>query len=305
MESFHDKEDYTLEDIQSLIDNQVEESIYLDFKESRALEKSDKKRYEIAKDVASFANSDGGIIIYGIKELDHKASEISYIDGAIYTKEWLEEVINSLIQRRIEGIRIYPVRENGDIQKSIYIVKIPFSYNAPHISKDNRYYKRYNFSSVPMEEYEVRQSYDRKSKTKLSISGWYLYDKYQEEHDEWKKVHFAVQAKNDSNTIESHYKVSLIYQNRTDNLSFEWDRNQKVNMTRLDNGLGKITTLGLEPIYAGETVNVIHIKLLLNKNKIYEALDNVTIKVQLLFSNGRDEIILNLLDEYRKMEAEG
>src|SRR5690606_323211 len=47
--------------------------------------------------------------------------------------------------------------------------KIPFSYNAPHISKDNRYYKRYNFSSVPMEEYEVRQSYNRKEATLLQI----------------------------------------------------------------------------------------------------------------------------------------
>lgn len=53
MRSFYDKDDYTIEDIQSLIDNQVEKSIYLDFKSAGSLEKSDRKRMELSKDVAS------------------------------------------------------------------------------------------------------------------------------------------------------------------------------------------------------------------------------------------------------------
>ena len=90
MKSFYDKDDYTTEDILSLITNEVEESIYLDFKECRALDKSDSVKRDISKDVSSFANSDGGMIIYGIKEENHKASSLSFIDGNVYTKEWLE-----------------------------------------------------------------------------------------------------------------------------------------------------------------------------------------------------------------------
>jgi hypothetical protein len=169
MKSFYEKEDYTIEDIESLIANQVEESIYLDFKEAGAFEKSERKRNDISKDVASFANSDGGIIVYGVKEVDHKAAELSFIDGNEFTKEWLEQVINSSIQRHIEDLKIYPIRANGEVSKTIYVVKIPVSFQAPHLSKDNRYYKRYNFASVPMEEYEVRESYNRKEKTELII----------------------------------------------------------------------------------------------------------------------------------------
>ncbi|MFN8349444.1 MAG: ATP-binding protein [Spirosomataceae bacterium] len=136
--------------------------MYLSGLQSLRIEKNDGKRKDIiSKDVASFANSDGGIIIYGIKEENHKAHSTTFINGNEFTKEWLEQVINSTIQRHIPDVKIYPIREAGRIEKTIYIVKIPKSLEAPHISKDQRFYKRFNFMSVPMEEYEIRQLYGR------------------------------------------------------------------------------------------------------------------------------------------------
>jgi len=88
---------------------------------------------EIVKDVSSFANSAGGMIIYGIKELNHVADSFTFIDGNIYTKEWIEQVIQSGIQRKIEGLKIFPVRFDDNIEKSIYVIKIPESFSAPHI----------------------------------------------------------------------------------------------------------------------------------------------------------------------------
>lgn len=114
-----DKEIYTIKDIQYLIDNGVEESIHLDFKAAGALAKDDKKKNEIAKDVSAFANSDGGIIIYGISEIGHKADSYSFVDGDIFTKEWLEQIINSNIQKRINNIRIIPLRQDGDIKRTV------------------------------------------------------------------------------------------------------------------------------------------------------------------------------------------
>lgn len=303
MKNFYDKEDYTVEDVQSLIDNQVEESIYLDFKSAGSLEKTDKKRMEISKDVASFANSDGGIIVYGIKEVDHVASEFSFINGNEYTKEWIEQVISSYVQRRISDVRIYPVRIDGDIKKSVYVVKIPYSFDAPHLSKDNRYYKRFNFMSVPMEEYEVRQTYGRKSKSKLTISQWYLNDKYQEVSDEWVRVHFAIQVQNISNTYEKEYKVNVFLNNSTSLITLESLKiDTNYNYTNLKKGYWKLSVTSKEPLFPDEISNVVHCKFLLDKTNPLVAMDGVTVDIQLLYSSGEHTLSFNLLEAYNEMK---
>jgi len=40
--------------------------------------------------------------------------------------------------------------------KVIYVIWVPQSSRAPHMAADHRFYKRFNFESAPMEEYEVR-----------------------------------------------------------------------------------------------------------------------------------------------------
>lgn len=55
-------------DLQWHVDNQVEESLHLDYKAAYSLQKTDGKRAEVGKDVSAFANSDGGTIIYGMGE---------------------------------------------------------------------------------------------------------------------------------------------------------------------------------------------------------------------------------------------
>ena len=71
----YNKDNYSIDDIYDLIRNEVEENIHLDYKEARALGKEDAKKADITKDVSSFANADGGIIIYGVAEENHKPEE--------------------------------------------------------------------------------------------------------------------------------------------------------------------------------------------------------------------------------------
>ena len=98
-------QEYSIEIIESLIANEVEENIHLDYKASGALGKKDEKKSEIVKDVSAFANSDGGIIIYGLTEENHKPKEFDFVDGNVFTKEWLENIIHQ-VQPHIEGIMV-------------------------------------------------------------------------------------------------------------------------------------------------------------------------------------------------------
>lgn len=149
---------WTEQDLKRLIADQIGESLTLDYKESAALQRSDGKKNELSKDVSAFANSAGGVLVYGIKENGHIPVAIDNgYDPVDISKEWIEQVINSRVSRRITGLRIYPVSLTETSPGRVaYVVEIPASTDAPHMAADHRYYKRFNFESVPMEDYEVR-----------------------------------------------------------------------------------------------------------------------------------------------------
>lgn len=143
----------TIEEIKAYIDNRVQESIRLDYKLSKAID--DSKRNEIAKDVSAFSNSDGGLLIYGIREEQHLPVEIDEgVDHEKYTREWLEQILLSNISPIISGVRIAQIPLNES--RSIYVVSVPKSSQGPHQERGTKkYYKRYNFKSSPMEDYEI------------------------------------------------------------------------------------------------------------------------------------------------------
>lgn len=160
--------DWTEDDLQSLIRDGVQESLHLDYKASRSLDKTDQKKInEMSKDVAAFANSDGGRIIYGVIEVGHLPQSID--DGVTdltVSREWIEQKLQSTIKPRVQGITIkqIPLSSGGNA----FVIDIPAATAfAPHMASDNKYYRRFNFSSVPMEDYEVKDSINRSTSPDL------------------------------------------------------------------------------------------------------------------------------------------
>src|ERR1700710_321372 len=152
----------TLDDIDRLISDGVEESLNLDYKASPALARESKQTDELCKDVSAFANSAGGQLVYGIEEdratRKPTPNDTGVMDSKI-TREWIEQIINSKIQPRISGVRTVQIdnKKGG----SIFVVNVPASQTGPHQSPDKRYYKRFDLQSVPMEDYEIRDVLNR------------------------------------------------------------------------------------------------------------------------------------------------
>ena len=140
--------------VQQYIDDGVEESLNLDYKAAGALTRKDKDKKEVTKDVSAMANSDGGIIVYGVPENGHLPGALDPVSRREFSKEWLEHVIGN-IRPRIDGLIVHPVTIGDSSSDVVYVVDIPKSYTA-HQALDKRYYRRYNFESVMMEDYEVR-----------------------------------------------------------------------------------------------------------------------------------------------------
>lgn len=154
-------------DIDQLIKDQIQEDLHLDYKESPAVDRS--KRQEIGKDVSAFANSDGGILIYGVVESNNlPVSKDGGVDHTKYSREWLEQVISSNVTPRIDGIRISPIQVSVD--RSYYAVEVQKSFRGPHQNSDKKYYKRFNFQSVPMEDYEINDVRNRQKNVQPLVS---------------------------------------------------------------------------------------------------------------------------------------
>lgn len=131
-------------DLKELIKDGVGESLTLDYKRAAALTpKTEGVKNEISKDVSAFANSAGGVIVYGITEQGHLPVAIDGMDPNVASREWLDQVIASRIQRRIDGVRINQVRlTSGQV---VYVVDIPQSDRTPHMASDKRFYKRFEY----------------------------------------------------------------------------------------------------------------------------------------------------------------
>lgn len=158
--------------LRQYIDNETEESLTLDYKAGDALDRTDKKKVEITKDVSAMANSAGGTIIYGIKEYDdpskrHLPESIAPINRTLFSKEWLEQVINN-IRPRVSNIVIHPVNLSSGSNDVAYVVEVSQS-NTAHQALDFRYYKRFNFQSVPMADYEIRDVINRASTPEAAV----------------------------------------------------------------------------------------------------------------------------------------
>ena len=162
--------EWTKQRLDQMIADGVEESLSLDYKRSDSLAKTDGKKVEVTKDISSFANSSGGVVIYGIAEFDDKArrhlpERIDTIQRTEISKEWLDQVIQA-IQPRIDGVVIHAVTISKQDNTVCYVVEIPQSHTA-HMARDHRYYKRHNFNVLAMEDYEVRDVMNRRTHPRI------------------------------------------------------------------------------------------------------------------------------------------
>ena len=154
--------------IRRLIKDQIQESLNLEYKRSDSLVNNEGNKREISKDVSAFANSDGGAIVYGVVE--DKGVPIQIDDGIEVEgkREWIEQIVNSGITPRMHGVRIFPI-DLGKPGRGLFAVEIPVGTTAYQAS-DFRYYRRFNFQSVPMHDYEVKMIMNRFREPNLQVS---------------------------------------------------------------------------------------------------------------------------------------
>ena len=144
------------QDIKRLLDENVDESVILDYKK---MEITDDK---VLRHVSAFSNTQGGFLIYGIKESGKGGHPVS-IDGIEknYDTERLDRIIRDMIMPRI-SVQIKKI-DIPDSDKMVVVIYIPEGKNCPYYDKkSNRFHKRYNFESRVMVEHEIEALYQKR-----------------------------------------------------------------------------------------------------------------------------------------------
>ena len=171
------KQNWSEADLLQLIENKESERTELEYKRIEALfhdndsERKKKVIFEISKDVSAMANAAGGVIIYGIKEVNRlPEGPPKGVNPKEARHEWLEQVIRSNIKRPIEDLRIIRVSlENTSPGQEAIVISIPQTL-VGHQANDGRYYQRQNFSIVMLEDYQIRDLLNRPKNPVIEVT---------------------------------------------------------------------------------------------------------------------------------------
>lgn len=289
---------HTEADIIQYISEAAEESLYLEFKSGMAFKEKDENcKNEIAKDISAFANADGGILIYGIAEKKFRAASIATFDSNIFTKEWLEAILESRIHRPIPNIIIDPIRIGGDIAKSIFVVRIPRSIYAPHQTYLLEYWKRQNFRNRKMAEYEIREAYTRPNLTKLklldpTINASLGMLSARKVIDFRARISFAVE--NIGSTIEEMYKLEVRLPNQLHLTSVTHSDPFFHAPNRKEGEYHVYSFPGKSALFQGEIMPMAIIDIVINKRNIH-TVDTPPLMCKLYFSSGTETIEIPIL----------
>jgi hypothetical protein len=165
-------------DLERIVMSDQKETTTLDYKDSAALHFKDqtqltngrgklgeKHRQDLIRDVASMANTEGGQIIYGIKERTGGFPDgiDDGVDPATVSAEQIEQIILTNINPKVEGFFVQridlPSKGNGTCA---FVISIPKAQtNAPHQSDDKLYYRRHDATKLKMEDNEIRDMIGR------------------------------------------------------------------------------------------------------------------------------------------------
>lgn len=188
----------TIDDLQSLIDNEIEESTVLDYKSTIDKNKPNWKE-ELAKDVSAMANANGGVIIYGIMEKavgkGHSVPEkLTPISNTLMSKDSFSQLLSSNIQPVIENVEINYIPYND--QSGFFVVEVPQGITAHQNRLSHQYHRRRNAIIEAMEDYEIRDVMNRSKHPVIEMEF---------------ELHKTI-----TNTIEKPLNIAKLYDHRED-----------------------------------------------------------------------------------------
>lgn len=166
----------TLADLERYIEVGQEENLHLEFKTLNGPGfRSQDDRRNLARALSGFANSDGGLVVWGVlaqksAESPDCAKELRPVPDVASLLPRLNELTSDSLSPVHSGVQHRVIHTNED--KSGFAVSlVPASDSGPHMAKlgVDQYFKRSGDSFVKMEHFDIADMFGRRPHPELSL----------------------------------------------------------------------------------------------------------------------------------------
>lgn len=152
-------------DLQTLVDNGVREGKKVEYKEAVTLVSPDQKQ-EFLNDVSSFANTNGGLLFYGIRESKVDAGlpvEVCGLKGENPGKRIndMETIIRTGLEPHLHGVVIWSVSLPSHEDRIVIVLSIPKSFGKLHMVKSSgRFYMRNSSGKFHLDVWQIQAAFE-------------------------------------------------------------------------------------------------------------------------------------------------
>ncbi len=259
-------------------------SLTLEYLSAKTLEaRNDKVALFFASLISSMANANGGIIFIGVVASRRIPCRVEQITDNECVS-WLQMVCQTQISPEIPNCLIQKivVSENDGF---VIGISVPNSHLAPHMSSDNRFYKRSECKAVLLEEYEIRDLYTKGKRAQVELfsvintggipilSG-----------GKFQKVNFYPRflVKNTGGCVERFYKVELSVPSALNNPNFNTIQD---NFSRFEDGNSIYSFQGKTTLFQNEIASVVEPNFCVDANT-YATFEQGEIVLRFFYSSG-------------------
>ncbi|MBK8805782.1 MAG: putative DNA binding domain-containing protein [Bacteroidales bacterium] len=288
----------TPQQIHFLLKNKIKPSIHLEYANNDFLETSFSKKTELLSlTIASIANSGGGSVLFGIKTTKNKPSGFSFPNTSTFTAEWFDYYLNSFIYNAHEVISVkyiainsenelnFEGSDNNNVRGTIIAINISNSSHTPFMALDKRYYKRSNNKAVLMEEYEIRDLFNKANRTDIDLFGIMNTGGVPIlENGKFVKMTFYPRflIKNISSVIEKDYKVEFYLPSALQNANF--DPLQQY-FSRFEDEYTVFSITGKSPLFQNELATIVDAQFIVDKGS-FKVFEENEIIIKIYYSSG-------------------
>jgi hypothetical protein len=192
------------------------ETFYCDFKKDartftdNSTEEAHKRNAEnLGKALSGFANSSGGILLFGVEDPEKIKGRSQSLPGCLEPAEFERLVLQQVQSLTIPSVPdvdtlLIPIANTGE--KGVVVILIPSSPLAPHMliyNKDRRYYVREGDGFVPADHQRIADLFGRRPQPHLKIIQTWINDGF--------TVSCLIRIKNDGRAVAKCYKIELEY----------------------------------------------------------------------------------------------